>query len=32
MQAEPTKFYHDRWGVCLGCRSGQVGTRFTAFP
>jgi hypothetical protein len=32
VQVEPTKYYHDRWGLCLGCRSGQVGTRLTAFP
>lgn len=32
IKIEPTRFYHDRWGVCLGSRSGQVGTRFTGFP
>ena len=32
IKVEPTRFYHDRWGVCLGSRSGQVGTRFTGFP
>ncbi len=32
LQVEPTRYYHDRWGVCLGSRSGQVGTRFNAFP
>lgn len=32
VQVEPTKYYHDRWGVCLGCRSGQAGTRLTSFP
>ena len=25
LKVEPTRFYHDRWGVCLGSRSGQVG-------
>lgn len=32
IQVEPTRFYHDRWGVCLGSRSGQVGTRLAGFP
>ena len=32
IQVEPARFYHDRWGVCLGSRSGQVGTRLTGFP
>ncbi len=25
IRVEPTRFYHDRWGVCLGSRSGQLG-------
>jgi hypothetical protein len=32
IRIEPTRFYHDRWGVCLGSRSGQVGTRLLGFP
>ena len=32
IKLEPTRFYHDRWGVCLGSRSGQVGTRYLSFP
>lgn len=32
IQVEPTRYYHDRWGVCLGSRSGQVGTRLSVFP
>lgn len=32
MKLEVTRFYHDRWGVCLGSRSGQVATHLTGFP
>ena len=32
IRLEPTRFYHDRWGVCLGSRSGQVGGKFLSFP
>jgi hypothetical protein len=32
IRLEPTRFYHDRWGVCLGSRSGQVGMRASHFP
>ena len=28
----PTRFYHDRWGVCLGPRSSQPGSRSPNFP
>jgi hypothetical protein len=31
IMAEPTKFLHDRWGICLGSRSGTVGTIFSSF-
>jgi hypothetical protein len=32
IRVEPTRFYHDRWGVCLGSRSSQVDTHFNRFP
>lgn len=28
---EPTRFYHDRWGACLGYRSGNVGGNWNSF-
>lgn len=32
VRVEPARYYHDRWGVCLGSRSGQVGYRGAGFP
>jgi hypothetical protein len=31
INTEPTRFYHDRWGVCLGSRSGTVGGNWSSF-
>ena len=28
---EPSKFYHDRWGIQIGSRSGPVGIEFKSF-
>lgn len=28
---EPSKFYHDRWGMQIGIRSGPVGIQFKNF-
>lgn len=32
VRQEPTRFYHDRWGVCLGSRSGTQVGRNINFP
>lgn len=28
---EPSKFYHERWGMQIGIRSGPVGIEFKSF-
>ena len=32
IRLEPTRYYHDRWGVCLGSRSSTQVTRNINFP